>query len=104
MNALTLSGNLRAVDQRKLITIAQVVSEPKILAEGLLQGAYSWKLEVQVLLVVMQSPYDGSTNYSNPLVVTVIVQRQPILQSYKGLAIAQVLAKIPIQTPAAPPQ
>lgn len=92
MNALALSGNLRALTERKQIISAQVVGQPKLVIEGILGGAYAWKFSMQLLVNYSMPPYDGSNQFSNALVAEVTVQRQPILSSYRGLGIVQLVS------------
>jgi len=103
MNALTLSNNLIALQQRKQIVIARVVEKPKLVTQGLLSGAYAWKFEIPVLVTYWQPPFDDKSKYSNALIVSIIVQRQPILQSYKGLGALQIIARL-ATTPSTQPQ
>jgi hypothetical protein len=37
--------------------------------------------------------YDVATQRVDPLVLTVLIQRQPLLQSYKGLGIIQIVGQ-----------
>ena len=85
------ANNLTAIIQRKMITIARVVDRPKVLKVGLLQGAYAWKLQMPMLITYWSPPYDNKNKFSNSLDVTVVVQRQPVLQSYQGLSIMQLI-------------
>lgn len=104
MRALTASNNLVGVKQYKMVAIATVIGKPTILQRGLIGGAYAWRIQMPVLVTYLQPPYDNSKRYSNSIVITVIVQRQQVLQSYKGLGILQLIgeiAKAPI--PATPP-
>lgn len=103
MEALTASNNLIALTERKIIALARVVDQPKITAKGKLGGAYAWKFEMPVLVTYMLPPYDGKKTFSNALVVSVIVQRQPELQSYKGLGIVQLIGSM-ATTPSTAPQ
>ena len=98
--AFAASNNLPGVIQRKMIVLARVVSTPKILVAGPLSGAYAWKLQMPLLVTYWSPPYDDNSKFANAFVVTMIVQRQPILQSYKGLAILQYFES----TPSAPTQ
>lgn len=93
MSALTASNNLIALTQRKQIVIAQIVNQPKILAQGLLGGAYAWKFEMPMLVTYWNPPYDDKSKFYNAEIVSVIVQRQPVLQSYQGLGIVQFIAR-----------
>ncbi len=91
MDALTDSNNLLALTQRNMVVIAKVIDQPKIITQGLLGGAYAWKFEMPVLMTYMLPPYDDKSRFSNALSVVIVVQRQPLLQSYKGLGIVQVI-------------
>ena len=92
MSALTASNNLLALTQRKLIQTAVVVDKPKILAQGILSGAYAWRFQMPMLVTYSPPPFNDASKYSNALIVSVIVQRQSVLQSYKGLGIVQMIA------------
>lgn len=90
MAALRSSNNLLALTKRKQVIIAQVIGQPKILAQGILSGAFAWKYQMQLLITYSEAPYDNKSKFSNSLMATVIVQRQPPLQGYKGLGIVQL--------------
>lgn len=101
MKGLTASNNLIGLTTRKLVFIAKVVNKPKIVNQGMLGNAYGWKLEMPLLVKYLQPPaYDDQTSFPNAYVVSVIVQRQNLLQSYKGLAIIQMIATQPRSTTA----
>lgn len=90
MNALTSSNNLVGVIQRKMVSLAQVFGQPKLLVQGILAGAYAWQFQLP-LLVTYTSTTDN-VSYANPLIITVIVQRQPALEGNAGLGIVQMIA------------
>ncbi len=93
MQALTLSGNLTATRERKYIINAKVTQMPRLLRQGRTSsGIYSWEYEMPLLISYMLPPYDGSLGFTNRLNISVIVQRQPALQGYKGLGIVQMIA------------
>lgn len=92
MNALQSTPNWVGLKANKWIVTAQVVSPPKMLTQGILANAYAWKFEMPILVTYWSPPYDNKSKFSNALNVTVIVQRQEILQSYKGLGILQIIA------------
>jgi intracellular multiplication protein IcmL len=94
MAGLKASNNLLALTERKMIFVAKVVDKPKLLNQGILGKAYSWKFQMPLLVNFLEAPYDKPT-FSNAYVVTVIVQRQKLLQSYKQLAIVQMIAASP---------
>jgi intracellular multiplication protein IcmL len=101
MDGLRLSNNLLAVKDRKMILIAKVVDKPKLLNQGGLSGKYGYRFEMPVLVTNMLPPYDDKSRFQNALIVTVIVQRQNLLQSYKGLGILQMIGRV---ATTAPPQ
>lgn len=90
MNALRGNNNLVALTNRKMVVLAKVVEKPKILAQGILAGSYAWKFQMPVLVTYLLPP-NYEAKFSNPLDVTVIVQRQQVLQGYKGLGIVQLI-------------
>jgi intracellular multiplication protein IcmL len=94
INALSLSGNLRALTTRNQIVIAKVIEKPKIVNEGLLAGAYAWKFQFPILVTYSMPPYDGSNEFTNSLIVSVIVQRQQILEGENGLGIVQLVSNL----------
>jgi intracellular multiplication protein IcmL len=91
MKALTDTNNLKAIIDRKWIVIAKVVAPPKLLQTGLIGHSQAWKFEVKMLLKYLRPPFDEKSQFPNALVLTVLVQRQNVLQSYKGLAIIQII-------------
>jgi hypothetical protein len=94
MSALRTSNNFLALTERKLIVIAKVVAPPKLINQGLLAGAMAWKFEMPVLMTYLMPPFNEKSKLTNALVVTVVVQRQNELQSYKGLGVVQTIAKL----------
>ena len=95
MDALKASNNLTAVIQRQWIGFAKVVDQPKLVVEGMLGGAYAWKFQVSILVSYLRPPqYDADSMRVDPLELTVLVQRQPVLQSYKGVGIVQLVGTL----------
>jgi intracellular multiplication protein IcmL len=104
MKGLEASNNLLALSSRKQVVTAHVIGEPKLIAEGPLGKAqiYAWKFQMQLLVTYLMPPtYDEKNRFANPLIVTVIVERQDILSSYKGLGIVQMIAEL-AQSPTTP--
>ncbi|OGT36585.1 MAG: hypothetical protein A3F11_08295 [Gammaproteobacteria bacterium RIFCSPHIGHO2_12_FULL_37_14] len=93
MRALKDSNNLIGVIQRKIIVLARVVGEPKLITQGILGGAYAWRYQMPVLLTNWGPPYNEQSKSLNALSVTIVIQRQPLLQSYKGLGILQFIGR-----------
>jgi intracellular multiplication protein IcmL len=98
MAGLTKSNNLLALTQRKYIVIAKVVDKPKLKVEGMLAGAYAYKFELPVLFTYLYPPFDDKSKFTNAVYLDVVVMRQDILSSYKGLAIAQMIGNLAMGT------
>lgn len=96
------TNNLFAITQRSMVVIAKVVGKPKLETEGMLSGAYAWRYEMPVLVTYLTPPFDDKSRFSNPLKVTVIVQRKSILTSYRGLGLVQVIANFSLTPPSQP--
>lgn len=90
------TGNIFSVRERRMIVSAKVVGEPKLLAQGILAGAYAWKLEMPLYVTYQLPPYDDKANFfSNALKVIVTVQRQPPFKGYQGLGFVQFIVEMP---------
>ncbi|OGT47755.1 MAG: hypothetical protein A3E83_04950 [Gammaproteobacteria bacterium RIFCSPHIGHO2_12_FULL_41_20] len=94
MRALTASNNLLALTNRKMVIIAQIAEPPKVVTTGVLGGAHAWKLEMTLLVTYWSPPFSNTSQFYNPLQVSMIIQRQPLLKSYKGLGILQLIGSI----------
>ncbi len=85
MDALKNSNNLDAVIAKKLIVSAVATGAPVILAQGLMEGRYSWKIQMPMLIT-----YQSASEYSQQsVVVTLLIVRIPTLTSARGIGIAQ---------------
>ncbi|MDX2346421.1 MAG: type IVB secretion system apparatus protein IcmL/DotI [Legionella sp.] len=87
LNALEASNNLDAVKAKKLIVSAVATSAPIILQKGLLNGRYSWRVQMP-LLVTYQSASEFSQQRN---VVTILVTRISPLNSPRGIGISQFI-------------
>ena len=85
LTALQQSNNLDAVKAKKLIVSAVATRAPIILQKGLLNGRWSWRIQMP-LLVTYQSASEFSQQNN---VVTMLVTRVPTLNSPRGIGIAQ---------------
>lgn len=93
MQALKASNNLVGITERKLIYEAKVIGYPKLITQGNMRTGirqYAWKFEIPMLVSFWDPPYD-KPRYQSAQTVSVIVQRQPILQSRDGLGIVQMI-------------
>jgi intracellular multiplication protein IcmL len=96
MKGLQASNNLEALTKRKLIFLAKVAGQPKLLAEGRVGKSqiYAWKLQIPVVITYLLPPYDGlpgKSKFENAYLFTVLVMRQSVLTSFKGLGIMQII-------------
>lgn len=85
LNALQQSNNLDAVKAKKLIVSAVATRAPIILQKGLLNGVYSWRVQMPIL-VTYQSASEF-TQQNN--VVTMLIMRVSTLNSPRGIGISQ---------------
>ncbi len=85
LTALQQSNNLDAVKAKKLIVSAVATRAPIILQKGILNGSYSWRVQMPIL-VTYQSASEF-TQQNN--VVTMLITRVSTLNSPRGIGIAQ---------------
>ncbi|MBI2785993.1 MAG: type IVB secretion system apparatus protein IcmL/DotI [Legionella longbeachae] len=85
LNALQQSNNLDAVKAKKLIVSAVATRAPIILQKGVLNGSYSWRIQMPIL-VTYQSASEF-TQQNN--VVTMLITRVSTLNSPRGIGISQ---------------
>lgn len=85
LNALQQSNNLEAVKAKKLIVSAVATRAPIILQKGLLNGAYSWRVQMPILVT-----YQSASEFSQQNnVVTMLIIRVSTLNSPRGIGISQ---------------
>ena len=89
IGSLKASGNLKLVEDNRMVASAVPVAAGVIVAKGLLKGVYVWKIQVP-LLVTYQA---ARSSVSQNLLVTLLVVRRSVLSHPKGLAVAQFLAE-----------
>lgn len=85
LGALEQSNNLDAVKAKKLVVSAVVTRAPIILQKGVLNGRYSWRVQMPIL-VTYQSASEF-TQQNN--VVTMLITRVSTLNSPRGIGISQ---------------
>ena len=85
LTALQESNNLDAVKAKKLIVSAVATRAPIILQKGLLNGIFSWRVQMPIL-VTYQSASEF-TQQNN--VVTMLITRVSTLNSPRGIGISQ---------------
>ena len=85
LTALQQSNNLDAVKAKKLIVSAVATRAPIILQKGLLNGKFSWRVQMP-MLVTYQSASEFSQQNN---VVTMLITRVSTLNSPRGIGISQ---------------
>lgn len=84
-DALKLDGVLDGIIDQKLQVTSVVTGPPVIIAEGILAGRYTWKVNLPVLLTYTSS----SEVRQQTIYVTLLIARVPVLDSPRGYAIEQ---------------
>lgn len=88
IDALGSSNNLDAVKAKKLVVSAVATSSPVILQKGILNGRYSWRIQMPILVT-----YQSASEFSQQnLNVTMLVTRVDTLNSPRGIGIAQFIS------------
>ncbi len=94
MAGLRASNNLVALTKRSLIQVGTIVQHPELIAQGHMGQAYAYQFRIPVLMTYWYPPYDEKSKIYNPLLVTLVVQRRNVFESYKGLGVAQMNAEL----------
>ncbi|KTD45438.1 protein IcmL (DotI) [Legionella quinlivanii] len=85
LTALQQSNNLDAVKAKKLIVSAVATRAPIILQKGLLNGRYSWRIQMPILVT-----YQSASEFSQQNnIVTMLITRVSTLNSPRGIGISQ---------------
>lgn len=85
LKALQDSNNLLAVKAKKLIVSAVATKAPVILQKGLLNGRYSWRVQMPMLVT-----YQSASEFSQQnTVVTILITRVSTINSPRGIGISQ---------------
>ena len=81
------SGNIQAVDQRKINVSAVVSGAPVVVYQGMLDGRYAWKVQVPLLVTFVSASDRFQKNY----MVTMVIVRVSTVQNQNGVAVAQFI-------------
>lgn len=87
-DAMKKSRNLETVISKKLAVTAVPTGAPVILNAGVVNGRYSWKVNLP-LLVTYQS---ASTVFQQPVTITLLISRVPVLNNPQGIAVVSFYA------------
>ena len=89
IKALKESGNDKWVQSKKLIVSAVATRAPIILQKGLLDGVYSWRVQMPFM-----ATYQSASDFSEQInTVSMLIIRVPTLNSPRGIAISQFVVK-----------
>ena len=102
LTGLKKSNNLIALTTRKFVVAAKVVGAPEIVKQGIIGGALGWRMKMHVLVTYMYPPFDDVSSFQNAETVEIILQRQKVLQSYKGLGIIEWIESLEASNANAP--
>lgn len=87
MNALEQSNNLNVLRSKKLVVSAVATRAPIILEKGVLNGRYSWRVQMPVLVT-----YQSASEFSQQnIVVTMLITRISTIESPRGIGISQMI-------------
>lgn len=89
LTGLKSSGNLEAIDQRKIIVSAVVSGAPVITSQGMLSGRYAWKVQLPLLVTYVSSSERFQKNY----LITMVIVRVSTVDNQNGVAVAQFIAE-----------
>lgn len=87
MDALVASNNLDAVKAKKLIVSAVATQAPVVLRKGILNGRYSWRIQMPILVTYQSASQFTQENY----MMTMLIQRVSTLNNPRGIGISQVV-------------
>lgn len=88
-DALTRSSNLETVIKKKLVSSAVATGAPVVEKRGILNGRYTWRISMPLLIT-----YESASDViQQSLIVTMNIVRVPVINTPKGIAIAQFFAR-----------
>lgn len=89
LDALSKSNNLTSVISKKLVVSAVATGAPTILDQGVIDGIYTWKVQMPILVT-----YQNVNQVAQqPVMITLIIQRVSTLSSFRGIGIASLIAQ-----------
>lgn len=78
LSTLKSTNNLKTLSEKKMVSSATVTGAPQILEQAVISGHYVWKISLPLLVTYANS---GNRTINMPLMVTVVVIREPV-QNY----------------------
>lgn len=86
-DTLTSSRMLKSVIAQKLVMNAVPTGSPTIVEKGILNGRYTWKVQIPMLVKLQ-----GSTPLSSPVMVSLLIQRVSLVNNPDGIGIINIIA------------
>jgi intracellular multiplication protein IcmL len=87
-DTLTSSRVLKTVVAEKLVMSATPTGSATIIEKGILNGKFTWKVQVPMLVKLQ-----GNTPLSSPVLVTMLVQRVSLVNNPEGIGIINIVVK-----------
>ncbi|MBS0359405.1 MAG: type IVB secretion system apparatus protein IcmL/DotI [Proteobacteria bacterium] len=88
LDELDASNTLDAVKAKRLIVSAVATQAPVILEKGVIEGRYSWRVQMPILVTFQSSSEFSQARY----MVNILIVRVSTLNSPRGIGIAQFIA------------
>lgn len=85
MAANERSGNLNTIVAKKLVVSATPTGAPVIIKEGVLNGLYTWKAQVPMLILYQSSSEKTQSN----VIIEMVLRRIPTLENPRGVGVVQ---------------
>ena len=91
VRAMKESGNLDAVESKQMFVTLTLKHNPIVLKAGVPPGAtaYAWKMQVEGTITYTNT----AKQYSNNVLLTIVVTRRSLLEEPSGLGISKILMK-----------
>lgn len=87
LSSLNDTNNLPTVISKKLVVSAVALKPPSILMKGILNGSYSWRIQIPILVT-----YQSASQFiQQNVLVNLLITRISTLENPKGIGIEQFL-------------
>lgn len=87
LESLQQSNNIEQIRQKRLTVTAVAQNTPVILQKGVLNGRFSWRIQMPILITYQSS----SSIEQQTSIITMLVNRISTLESYRGIGISQFI-------------
>ncbi len=86
LDAFKQNNNLSSIEANQLVCDIKLTGSPNIINQGVVNGIYTWNIEVPVELI-----FSGKISITQTAMVTMLVQRANVVQYPQRIAINQIL-------------